>query len=201
MFICREKRSGFTLIELLVVISIIALLLSIMMPALSRARKYAQGLVCSAGMRSLVQAWILYAEDNQGRIVSSSTSVRNPDNYYGQRRYPWVYATTKSGIERGLLFPYTDGTAEIYSCPLDRRYFESTLPEPARPMRTYSIVDTLNGHYGYPENPRNGDGLDYQRRVHNISEVRRPSDQAVFLEEGDKNQLGGSWAMTTATRT
>jgi len=64
-----KKIRGFTLIELLVVISIIALLMAILMPALGRARSQARGTVCLANLRSYGYGFVLYAEDNDGYNV------------------------------------------------------------------------------------------------------------------------------------
>jgi prepilin-type N-terminal cleavage/methylation domain-containing protein/prepilin-type processing-associated H-X9-DG protein len=70
---CQIK--GFTLIELLVVIAIIALLLSILMPSLQKAKKIAQTVVCSSNMKQLALASLVYAADNQEKIVLAI----NPD--------------------------------------------------------------------------------------------------------------------------
>jgi prepilin-type N-terminal cleavage/methylation domain-containing protein/prepilin-type processing-associated H-X9-DG protein len=59
------KRKGFTLIELLVVVAIIALLISILLPSVSRARELAKRAVCSANLRGIGQAQHIYANDNQ----------------------------------------------------------------------------------------------------------------------------------------
>ncbi len=59
-----KKRAAFTLIELLVVISIIAILISILLPALAKARELANRAVCMANIRGIIQAMITYADAN-----------------------------------------------------------------------------------------------------------------------------------------
>ncbi len=61
------RRKAFTLIELLVVISIIALLVSILMPALNKAREASKVIVCQANLRGLQRAMTLYWENNNGK--------------------------------------------------------------------------------------------------------------------------------------
>jgi len=65
-----KKRKGFTLIELLVVISIIALLMSILMPSLGRARNQGRSVVCRSNLRNWGVAAIGYADDNRGQLVA-----------------------------------------------------------------------------------------------------------------------------------
>ena len=65
------KEEGFTLIELLVVIAIIALLLSIIMPALSRAKLYAQRVMCSNNIRQQSLGTLLYSNDNDSSVPKS----------------------------------------------------------------------------------------------------------------------------------
>ena len=58
-----HSRSAFTLLELLVVIGIIAVLLALMLPALSKARRAGRNLKCVANMRQVAERFIVFADD------------------------------------------------------------------------------------------------------------------------------------------
>ena len=62
------KKRGFTLIELLVVITIIALLVSILMPALSKAKDQARQIVCATSLKSQIAGIIIYTSQNNGKV-------------------------------------------------------------------------------------------------------------------------------------
>src|SRR5438270_9321582 len=62
---CRERRA-FTLVEVLVVIGIIGVLLSILMPVLSKVRQQAYAAKCASNLHTLGQAWQMYVNANRG---------------------------------------------------------------------------------------------------------------------------------------
>jgi prepilin-type N-terminal cleavage/methylation domain-containing protein/prepilin-type processing-associated H-X9-DG protein len=100
-----SERRGFTLIELLVVISIIAILMAVMMPALQRVKSQAQEMTCRANLRQYGIAQTIYLDDNDDRypsawnsLVSTESPVSGYQRYcrWHDPRYPadgpfWMY--------------------------------------------------------------------------------------------------------------
>jgi prepilin-type processing-associated H-X9-DG protein len=70
-----RRGSAFTLVELLVVIGIIALLISILLPSLNKARGQAQMIACAANMRTIAQAVAIYQAENKGAYPPSATNI------------------------------------------------------------------------------------------------------------------------------
>ena len=85
----RFFRRGFTLVELLVVIGIIALLIAILLPALSKARAQTMNIKCSSNLRTVEQNLLIYSNFNKGRLPQHASGAnwlwdvpfaRNPNN-------------------------------------------------------------------------------------------------------------------------
>ena len=188
----RQLSKGFTLIELLVVIAIIAILMGILMPTLNRAREQGRRAVCLANLRQLMMAWIMYADDNDGKIVSGnagSSSTTEP---------PWVgrcwasdYATGGQmaaasqieGIKEGALWRYVK-QEKLYRCPTGYR----------GEMLTYSATDGANGLTtgrgpvtvnvgGKLAGARVGKTVLWLKRLTDIVSPA-PANRAVFIDEG-----------------
>src|SRR3954454_2794384 len=75
----RLRTRAFTLVELLVVIGIIAILIAVLMPALSRARDQANSVKCSANMRTMMLAALMFAQDHKGCLFGNWADAGNPD--------------------------------------------------------------------------------------------------------------------------
>ena len=158
-----KKRNAFTLIELLVVIAIIAILMAILMPALNRAREQGKRAACLGNLKQLTLSWIMYADDNDQKIVKAGTGNN------GWVRWRWDILE-KEGIEAiksGLLFPYCPNT-KLYKCPTGVR----------GEVVTYAIVDAMNGALS----PAGSGGPSIILK--NRMQIRRPGSRAVFIDEG-----------------
>lgn len=93
----NRLNKGFTLIELLVVISIIALLLSILMPSLGRAKELARFVVCRSNIKNNGMAGILWAEDNDGWAPPALWDRGNPKSNDGLLK-PYLSAKTGDSV-------------------------------------------------------------------------------------------------------
>ncbi|MFH1615122.1 MAG: prepilin-type N-terminal cleavage/methylation domain-containing protein [Planctomycetota bacterium] len=113
----KKNEHAFTLVELLVVIAIIAVLLSILVPSLNRAREHARRVVCASNMRQLALGAVLYAEDYESRLPYI--------DYYAAWTLPviyWYNYSLNDGLNGfGLLIQLNYiKTPQAYYCPSQR---------------------------------------------------------------------------------
>jgi prepilin-type processing-associated H-X9-DG protein/prepilin-type N-terminal cleavage/methylation domain-containing protein len=121
----RYPRGAFTLVELLVVIGIIALLISILLPALSKARQQGTMIKCISNLRSLQTAVNFYANEHKQYVPAVNWGAQTTVNgqVYAGWLYPCAYQASKptpkltvEQMQDGVLWPYLK-TAEVYRCP------------------------------------------------------------------------------------
>ena len=191
-----KRKNAFTLVELLVVISIIALLLSILMPSLQKAREMGKRIVCLQNLKQMTLGWMLYAESNDDKLVNTATTdIRDLGG--SPRQFGWRAGGTptwvgwwtggptlpaghdpvlwndiearEAAIKIGLLYPYCQ-ILESYRCPTGRR----------GEVLTYAAVDPMNG-------------TNYGTMFTRLTKIPRPSDRMVFVDEG--MATNGTWSV------
>jgi prepilin-type N-terminal cleavage/methylation domain-containing protein/prepilin-type processing-associated H-X9-DG protein len=140
----RAKSRAFTLIELLLVIAIIAILASLLLPALSKAKSAGQSTSCLSNLRQLQLGWLMYTHENNDSLPPNISRQIQSDqvNVTGA----WVLGNAKAdtstaNIEAGVLFKYMR-SAQVYRCPADRSTARNH-PDLLR-TRSYSLQTWLN---------------------------------------------------------
>jgi prepilin-type N-terminal cleavage/methylation domain-containing protein len=108
----RPRNQAFTLIELLVVIAIIALLVSILLPSLHRAKELAKDVVCATNSRSLALAQILYANDEQGELPPWQQVAGPGEGEFDHNRDDGTWADL-------LYWAEYNSSEAAYVCPVD----------------------------------------------------------------------------------
>jgi prepilin-type N-terminal cleavage/methylation domain-containing protein/prepilin-type processing-associated H-X9-DG protein len=175
--IMMSKSRGFTLIELLVVIAIIAILMAILMPALNRVKEQGKRAVCLNNLKQLSLAWIMYADENDGKLVNGAIGYSNSNQPWGDHRneLAWVdrletdYDAQLQSIKDGALWPYTKDT-KLYKCPTGRR----------GQALTYAIMFSMNAvNHPWTQGIRGA-------HVKKMSEIVNPAPpfRLVFIDEG-----------------
>ncbi len=178
------NRSGFTLIELLVVIAIIAILAAMLLPALTKSKLKAQGIMCMNNTRQLTLAWLNYSVDNQDWLLGCQDGLPN-------RRQNWISGwldfssspvnwDINHDITVGPMWPYTKNPA-IFKCPADL----ATVLAPGGMKMPRVRSNSMSQTFGFGEWMSGSiDRNQTQWRIYQKqSDVVIPTRTIVFLDE------------------
>jgi len=202
-----KRGSGFTLIELLVVIAIIAILAAMLLPALSAAKKRAQGIQCVNNTRQLMLGWKMYANDNNGSLV-----VNHDESGTGDTTLSWVtgvldYSGSPADTnlsylidpQYAMLAVYLGKSYAVYKCPTDQSCSLGASGDPR--VRSYSMNAALGigGETETDPHAKANDWLKYPTYRTYIKEndmtSPAPSDLWVLLDEDPDSINDGSFAV------
>ncbi len=189
-------RGGFTLIELLVVIAIIAILTSMLLPALSKAKAKALSAYCTGNHRQLQLCWTMYADDHEDRMVNNAqlSGGGNRGGWESQgstwlRGNAWTDKNDLN-LRKGALFSYNQSSA-IYKCPADK----STVRDLGKLPRVRSVSMSMYMNF------RSDPGSSYYRHCwHKQGDIRNPSPSSafVFIDEHVKSIQQSAFGSNTA---
>ncbi|MBI1178142.1 hypothetical protein GC207_11970 [bacterium] len=199
----RHRKRGFTRVDLLLVLAMALLLVVIALPALASTKSSSQAAVCRNNLRRLIQAWNMYANNNEGRLVpnfgpnafGNQTGPTWSDGWTGITSGPGfsgigpdsrklVYPEITGG-QTGLLGPYLKRNATVFKCPADSRKI-TIFGHLVSPIRSVAMNNWMGGQ---------AFGLESFKIFEAINDITvpEPANALVFVENQDFVMFGGAF--------
>ena len=157
----RRRHPAFTLVELLVVIGIIALLISILLPTLSRARKQSQATVCLSNLHSYGNSMAMYIAENDGRLAFTTAAEYGVEqggrtgfvlsDWYKKTFFDYSSSYRNVALGEGTWSTYGVSGDDVVWCP-SLTDVGLNPPGGSGPYNSSDVVGRLRGFSGYGYN-------------------------------------------------
>ena len=203
----KNREDGFTFVELLVVLATLLVLSVLLLPAIAGTKPSSQAFQCLENQRQLTLGWLMYAEDNSGRLTPNCeageqpVTLNDPNILPGGKYVQWCPGNLKTTslildqtnfVQNGLIYPYVN-TINIYKCPADQSIIRfGTLSFPR--VRSYSMNCWLSPYPGRDATSIFG-GQPARIFIKNTDiAAPKPSMTFVFMEENANSIDDGYFA-------
>jgi prepilin-type processing-associated H-X9-DG protein len=190
----RRTERAFSLLELMVVLGVITVMALLLPTAMARPRTNNQACQCLNNQKNLISAWQMYAEDNNGKVVTnfvSSTSSTNSLPYPGMTNLGLDWSTNSNNTnvmflvddKYSKLAKYLNRSVSVYQCPLDT-YLSPAQKAAGWSRRVRSVSISLGIGEGNAETAP-WQSTAFYRNIRKSSDFLYPgpSEAFVFLEE------------------
>jgi prepilin-type N-terminal cleavage/methylation domain-containing protein/prepilin-type processing-associated H-X9-DG protein len=192
-FRAERARHAFTIVELLVVVAIIAILASLLLPAIARASGQGREIVCRNDLRQLGLAWTIYAQDHDDHITYNLGSTETEKMLARGQHYNWANSLMTWELDasntndllntQASIGPYVAANARVFRCPSDNVL--SRVQRAAgwsHRTRTYSMNAMVGNAGEFTLGGTNVNNPAYQQFL-TLSEIKAPASIFAFIEE------------------
>jgi prepilin-type N-terminal cleavage/methylation domain-containing protein/prepilin-type processing-associated H-X9-DG protein len=178
------RRGGFTLVELLVVIGLIAVLVSLLLPVITKARAAAQAAACLSNLRQMGTAWTMYTSENRGRLVEPAPAYNpmQPDRAWKSYWLGMLEDYKVSGktllcpsADAPMPFNFNKGFGNVHYAWTGKYQVNGTVAR-------FNASLYRDSSYGYNNYLTAGGGFGADMKASQVTAVKTPWEVPVFMD-------------------